>query len=152
MRSVHSALRAPGSRLGVVPETRGRPASIERAPASCSVSSSASADCHSTSRAAWESTCRPRSAASARGSTCATRSDVASNSSMAAGPEAMISGRAVVARCRSAKVSRAVAACGRTGRVAKVASATNASVPSLPTSRWVSTSIAESWSRNEFSP
>ena len=45
------------------------------------------------------------------------------------------------------KQQQPVAACGCTGTVRKVASATKASVPSLPMTRWVSRSIGRVWSR-----
>ena len=57
-----------------------------------------------------------------------------------------------VAARRSGKTSSPVAACGRTGTVRKVASATKASVPSLPTTRWARMSTGRVWSRNELTP
>ena len=71
---------------------------------------------------------------------------------MVANPASTSAGRAEVAAARVGKSSSPVATCGRTGTVLKVASATKASVPSLPMTRCSRILTGRSWSRKALTP
>ena len=152
LRMCHSAARVAASLLRPAGEASGRPPNTAAAAATRSASSSPVGCWCSTSRAVWSRTSSARSSAVASGSPWATRRLVASSSSMVAKPASTRAGSDPVAAARSGNISSAVAACGWAGTVRKVASATNASVPSLPTTRCRRTSTGRVWSTKEFTP
>ena len=152
LRACHSAARRVGSLVKAAARTSGSPAHRPLVSASRAWSVPSSASCSSTSSAQCAATSRPAISSGQAGSRWATSRLRASSSSTVAGPAATISGRAPVAEARSSKTSSAVAACGRTGTVRKVASATKASVPSLPMTRCSRMRTGSSWSTKEFTP
>ena len=128
-------------------ERRSKPPSAPWPPAASSSSSARLSAWYSISRAASPATSKPRISAGASSKLCPTRMLVASISSRVAALVATSSGSALVASSRDEKIASPVVISRRMGTQRYVASATNASVPSLPMMRCASSCTGDSKSR-----
>ena len=152
LRVCQSRARARGSAVSSAGPATGIDRSTGGGGADSSVTAAAESAWYSTSRAACRSTVIRRRISSHAGSDWATRSDA--RPAVRWWPARWTPGRAAnpLAPLRSSNTSRPVIACRSSGTVRITAEATNASVPSLPTTRWVRMSTGRVWSSSEFSP